>query len=475
MKRSALAILVVVLPAAAFAADVRFTAPTWEAPRYEIRLPLEVAATPLTLREVLLDGAAFGPFRVFRAGKLVDISKPLEKGAYEIVLDHAWSSGKRYSFSVVTHGPDPAKLDKRALAALSPVAGGVPSGSRRGILSRRQGRGDRRHRPHGRGRRARHHGREGRPPRPELRLFDGAEGAPLRGPGVQRIGSCRERGQDESALGDGQDRLPAERGPEGAEAPPRPQGEVRGRAPGGIGLTGENLGKTLTTPHLVLAFHPKSGQILTIDAPDAGIKLCNKAGVIHWNPDVFVPGVAWDHSFDWNPPAIVRGEGGRLRLLNARSGPMPRVKDVIARGPLSRRRRPSLVHLRDDDGRRRRTSASIAVRNDEMVLYKELFDSFMYRDPNGEVVTGPLAEMPETPFGLAHIAPPDLAWVGLVNTREKFGFFSLRLAAAASNLGLGGDFPSRPGPISTPPPTATTSTGSGRSSTPGPTTPPTTS
>jgi len=64
----------------------------------------------------------------------------------------------------------------------------------------------------------------------------------------------------------------------------------------------------------------------------------------------------------------------------------------------------------------------------------------MYRTADGQVVTGPLAELPETPFGLAHIAPPDLAWVGLVNTREKFGFFSVRLAAAASNLGLGGDF-----------------------------------
>jgi hypothetical protein len=87
----------------------------------------------------------------------------------------------------------------------------------------------------------------------------------------------------------------------------------------------------------------------------------------------------------------------------------------------------------------------IAVRNDEMVLYKELFDGLMYRDTGGEVVARPLEEMPETPFGLVHIAPPDVPWAGLVNTAEKYGFFSLRLAAAASNLDVAGDFAHKAG------------------------------
>jgi hypothetical protein len=82
----------------------------------------------------------------------------------------------------------------------------------------------------------------------------------------------------------------------------------------------------------------------------------------------------------------------------------------------------------------------IAVRNDEMVLYKDLFDGLMYRDKDGKVVTMPLREMPESPFGLAHIAPPDIPWTGLVNSKEGYGFFSLRLEAAASSLGPAGDF-----------------------------------
>jgi hypothetical protein len=61
-------------------------------------------------------------------------------------------------------------------------------------------------------------------------------------------------------------------------------------------------------------------------------------------------------------------------------------------------------------------------------------------DKDGKVVTLPLREMPGAPFGLVHIAPPDIPWVGLVNTKEGYGFFSLRLEAAASNLGPAGDF-----------------------------------
>jgi hypothetical protein len=444
MKRSALAILIVALPAAAFAADVRFTAPTWEAPRYEIRLPLEVAATPLTLQEVLLDGSSFKPFRVFRAGKLVDVSKPLEKGAYEIVIDHAWSSGKRYAFSILTHGPDPGKPDKRALAALSPVSGGVPAEAAEGFY-----------------RVAKVEETAGIArtdevvelvitaaraalPAPELRLFDGAKELSFEVLAFKGSDPVESAAKTNPPSVTAKIACPLSMGPKERKLLLVLRGKSAVAPPGGIGLAGEDLDKTLTTPHLGLAFHPKSGQILTIDAPAAGVKLWNKAGVIHWNPDVFVPGVAWDHSFDWNPPASFEEKAGAFLYLNARSGPMPRVKEVS----LEVRYRVDAFHpwfVAETKMVVTKDIGAIAVRNDEMVLYKELFDSLMYRAPDGEVVVRPLAEMPETPFGLAHIAPPDLAWAGLVNTREKYGFFSLRLAEAASNLGLAGDLPLKAG------------------------------
>ncbi len=232
MKRSALAILVLVigLPAAIVAADVRFAAPTWEAPRYEIRLPFEVAKTPVTVKEVLLDGARVESFRVFRAGKLADIAKPLDKGVYEIVLDHAWASAKRYAFTVLSHGPDPAKIKESALPALSPATGGDPPGKRRGLPSRLQGRGNGRPRAHRRGRRARHHGGEGRAPGARAPPLRRDEGGPVRGPGLQGIRARRERRQDQSPRRHGQDRLPVERRAQRQDAPPCPQGQAAGRA-----------------------------------------------------------------------------------------------------------------------------------------------------------------------------------------------------------------------------------------------------
>jgi hypothetical protein len=442
MKRSALAILVLAvgLPAAVVAADVRFAAPTWEAPRYEIRLPFEVAKAPVTVKEVLLDGARVESFRVFRAGKLADIAKPLDKGVYEIVLDHAWVSAKRYAFSVLSHGPDPAKIGERVLAALSPASGGIPPGSAEGF-----------HRVFKVEETA---GIERADevvelvvtaakavlPAPELRLFDGTKEVPyevLEFRGSEPVESVAKTNPPSVTA---KIACPLSVAPKGRKLLLVLKGKPRAVPPGGIALTGEGLGKTLTTPHLVLGFQPKSGQILTIDAQTGAgaVKLWNKAGVIHWNPDVFVPGVAWDHSFDWNPPASFEEKPGAFLYINARKGPMPRVKDVA----LEVRYRVDAFHpwfVAETKMAVEKDIGAIAVRNDEMVLYKELFDSFMYRAGDGEVVTGPLAELPETPFGLVHIAPPDLAWVGLVNTREKYGFFSLRLAAAASNLSLGGD------------------------------------
>jgi len=452
MKRSAPASLVLVfvlviglgLPSASRAADVRFVSPTWETPRYEIRLAFTVDRVPFTFKELRLDGAAIPSARVFRTGKLVDTAKPLDKGEYEVVLDHAWVAGKRYGLDIVYHGQDPAKLQKRSAAALSPTEGGIPAGNAEGfyrIAKIEETAGLERtdevveivitavaailHAP-------------------ELRIFDGAAEVPyevLEFKGSEPVAAAAKTNPPSVTA---KIACPVTIGPKGRKLLLILKGRPQVSPPGGLALAGEGLGKTFTSPHLVLGFQPKSGQILTIEAPAAGVKLWNKAGVIHWNPDVFVPGVAWDHSFDWNPPASFEEKPGAFLYLNARKGPMPRVKEV----DLEVRYRVDAFHpwfVAETKMDVVKDIGVIAVRNDEMVLYKELFDSFMYRAGDGAVVTGPLQELPETPFGLVHIAPPDVPWAGLINTREKFGFFSLRLAAAASNLSLGGDLPLKAG------------------------------
>ncbi len=117
----------------------------------------------------------------------------------------------------------------------------------------------------------------------------------------------------------------------------------------------------------------------------------------------------------------------------------------------------------------------VALRNDEMVLFKELFDTIVYQDRAGSLVKKPLHELPDKPFGLAHIAPSELEWVGLVNAKAGYGFFSLRLETSVSNLEAAGGVPATGrARISTLPPTAITSIGSGPGSTPGASSPPAT-
>ena len=444
MKRFVLAILLVGLPAVAAGAEIRFEAPTWDAPRYQIRLAFEVKADPLTVKEVLLEGIRIEPVTVFRTGKAADMSKPLERGAYEIVLDYAWASRKNYSFDVLFHGPDAAKVQKRAYSALSPAAGGIPPGSAEGF-----------HRVY---RVEEEAGLERTDevveltvtasraalPAPEFRLFDGQAEIPFQLLDFRESNPVESVAKTNPPSATAKIAFPLSLGPNGIKLLLVLKGKPRPAPPGGLSLTGENLGKTLVSRHLSLRFHAQSGQILTIESPRDGIKLWNKAGVIHWNPDVFVPGLAWDHSFDWNPPASFDEKTGTVLYLNARKGPMPRVKDVA----LEVRYRVDAFHpwfIAETKMAVEKDIGAIAVRNDEMVLYNELFDSLMYRAKNGEVVTMPLKELPETPFGLVHIAPPDVPWVGLVNMKEKYGFFSLRLEAAASNLDVSGDFSHKAG------------------------------
>jgi hypothetical protein len=294
MKRLVLAIFLVGLPAVAAAADIRFEAPAWNAPRYQIRLAFEVKADPLAVKEVLLAGIRIEPVMVFRAGKPADLSKPLEKGAYEIALDYAWASRKIYSFSVLFHGKDPAKIEKRVYSALSPADGGIPPGSAEGF-----------HRVYKVEEEA---GLERTDEvveltitasqaalsTPELRLFDGQTEIPFQLLDFRESDPVESVAKTNPPSATAKIAFPLSLGPNGKKLLLVLKGKPRPAAPGGLGLTGENLGKTLVSPHMALRFHPQSGQILTIESPKEGIRLWNKAGVIHWNPDVFVPGVAWD-------------------------------------------------------------------------------------------------------------------------------------------------------------------------------------
>jgi hypothetical protein len=441
-----LAVLAALAAAAnlAAAAGIRFTAPTFEDARYAIRLAYEVKAGPVTVSEIRLNGAPFAQALIFKDGRPVDRTKPLGPGTYDIVLGHAWATGKKYTVSLVHGSAGKARPKSSDVTGVSPAAGGVPAGCDEGLcwgyrvseeaglarsaevcyLTLTASRADL--------------GEAG------LRLFDGEAEVPF------QVLDRRESEAPQAAAAANPPAVtvklafPLDAAPNQKKVLLLFKGKA-GKVPGGdLVLSGERLGRTLSSPGLVLTFHPQSGQILTIEYPKEKVRLWNKAGVIHWNPDVFIPGLAWDHSFDWNPPEAFGERTGGLVYLNARRGPLAHIRDVDleVRYEVPAGQPFFIAETRLTFGK---DLGVIAVRNDEMVFYGELFDGLMYKDKDGRVVTLPLKERPEAPFGLAHIAPDDLPWVGLVNTREGYGFFSLRLRAAASSLGPAGDFAHKAG------------------------------
>jgi len=441
-----LIILVILCPAALSAqAKLDFISPSFESPDYQVRFSLEVKNEKILFQEIAINGSTPGHVLVFKNGKLVDLAKPLAVGFYDVTLRYAWKGGHLYKVRILAKPENSEATKPLEWSGVSPKEGGVPSLCQEGFY----------------------------------RIFRVAEEAGLARPteiiALTITAAKTEIEKPAFRVYSGRNLLPYQVIDEKESTPPESIAKThpvtvtfklavplqagpfekkivavyRGDAAAataepGLVLAGEGLGKSVKNGRFLLQFHPQSGQINTIEYLQEGVKLFNKAGVIHWNPDVFIPGIAWDHSFDWKRPASFEERSGAFVYTNSRKGPMPRIQDALLEVKYTVEKdapyfiSETRLNIEKDLG-------VIALRNDEMVLFKELFDSLMYRDKKGEVIALPLKEAAETPYGLVHIAPPDLGWVGLLNKKDQFGFFSLRIMAADINLDASGDFSHRSG------------------------------
>lgn len=420
------------------AGGLKFHAPTFDEPYYRIEFQFEVRGDKVLIKDLELNGAKAGPFLAFKDGKNVVLSAALEEGEYAFVLDYAWLGKKQYQVKLIYQPEKSNQLKRLEMAALSPQEGGIPGG-RDGfyrLYQVEEEAGIERNQevvtltllaPK----------TELAPP--DLIIFDGTKSVPFEIIEVMESVPPEASSATHPVTSTLKIVLPTDARAYEKKMLLVLKDDKAPKPVQGFTISGEGLGKTIKGTKLILELHPQSGQINTIDSIEAGIKLFNKAGVIHWNPDVFVPGVAWDHSFDWSPPAVFEEKTGAYLYLNSRRGPLPRVKGVTldvkyaveAGAPYF----ISETRLNFEEGQ-----GVIAVRNDEMVLFRELFDSLAYRDKKGEIIRLPLKEKEGAPFGIVHVAPQDLSWVGLLNTRDGFGFFSLRLQAAHGNFEVPGEF-----------------------------------
>ncbi len=445
-------------PPAAEPAKLEFAAPTPENPFYRIGASFAQEKGTASIVRVTLNGGPAGPYMLLRSGKPIDASKPLPPGFYDLAFDYAWISGKTYKLEVAyvesppatgrTAAPaakaPPTKEKTAVWSSAAPAAGGIPEGYAEGfhaafVIEEPAG-----------------IARDGEiisltvtAPKAEigedaLVVVDGGKAVPSqvleRKDNVPLITAASTHPETTtvklaaSVKAAARERkvLVVLKG--GAEAVPA----------AGPFVSGDGLGRTIRTSRIALGLDAQSGQISTIEFLKEKIKLHNESRVIHFNPDVSVPGQPWDHAFDWNPPESVSEKNGPLLYANSRKGPLPRVKDLFAevRYELGQDAPYVLVETRVTA---RKDLGVIALRNDQMVFAKRLFDTLIYKDSKEGVVERPLLELPEKPFGLVHVAPAEAEWVGLVNSFNRYGIFGVRVNAANTSLDAAGPVSHRAG------------------------------
>jgi hypothetical protein len=431
------------VPAAPSALE--FSAPTFDSPYYSISGKFPIQGTPMIFKSLAINGAPAAHFLVMKEGKPADLTKALAPGNYDVIIRHAWISNKAYQVSIAFQSGDAPKEMILDWAGTAPDRGGVPSPAGEGFFRvfKIQERA-------GIARQSEIVSLTLTAPKSEIEkrdffFFDGNKSIPYQILDVKESVPTESQAKTHPVTLTCKIVLPLD-----AEARQKKillafTGGGSAAAEKGFEMSGDGLGKTVKTSRLAIGLSPKSGQVNTIEYLKEGIKLHNeKAGVIHWNPDVFVPGIAWDHSFDWNPPASFAELEGAFVYINARKGPMPRIKDVNLEVKYTIEKdapyfiSETLMTVEKDMG-------VIALRNDEMVLYKKLFDTLVYKDPREGLVKKPLAELAGHPYGLVHVAPSSAPWVGLVNIAQKYGFFSIRIEETSANLDAAGGFEHKAG------------------------------
>lgn len=432
--------LVILCPGVQYAqAKLDFDSPRFESPDYLIHFSLEVKNDKLLITDIQINGLKAPHVVVLKGTKPADLAKPLDPGIYDVRLHYAWKENASYKATLFYKLENSEKIEKSEWNGVAPKDGGIPALCQEGFY-----------------RACRIEEEAGLERKAEIAY-------------LTITAPKSEMGQPSFSLYDRKERIPFQIIDQKESTPPensakthpvtvtyklavplnaRPydkkiitvfNGEAAAVPEQSFILSGEGLGKSIKSTRLSLQFHPQSGQINAIEYLREGIKLYNKAGVIHWNPDVFIPGAAWDHSYDWKPPKSFEEKQGAFVYINARKGPMPHIQDVLLEVKYTLEK-DAPYFISETRMNVEKDLGVIALRNDEMVLYNELFDSLMYRDKRGAIIKLPLKEMAGTPYGLVHIAPADLGWVGLLNTKEYYGFFSLRIGAANSNLDASGDF-----------------------------------
>jgi|Deesub1362B_J571_1020462.scaffolds.fasta_scaffold00001_61 hypothetical protein len=443
MRKIAIVIIFLIFRVCLLGQITAFQSPSFDRPYYRIVFPLEVSGGSWILQGLKVNGQDWPTFFVFQEGEVKNLAKPLEEGRYTVEVDYAWRSGRNYTLEIFYQRNDSNRVAKKVIRLQSPKKGGIP------VEAEGFYRIFRAEEPVG-------IEREGEiclltvtVAKQEMMnsgfiLFDGKKPISLQVLTFQEATPPPKSAATHPVTLTYRLAFPLDIKPYQKKMLLLLRGKGEEESSSGFEVTGEGLGKRVRNKYLSLEFHPQSGQLNTFEDLKQKIRLFNKVGVLHWNPGVHIPGIAWDHSFNWNPPPSFKELVGRYLYISTRRGRLQRIKDVrlevryILETGTPYFISETLLTVKKDLG-------VSAIRNDEMVFYHELFDTLIYKDKQGRVVKKTLQPNPSFPDGLVYVAPDDVDWVGLVNSQQRFGFFSLRLAYAHPSLDLAGSWLNKPG------------------------------
>ncbi len=442
MKKAAVFVSFFLLSALLYANDVQFRSPSFDIPYYRIIFAMEMAKDQCSIQEMQVNGKKWEGFLAFQDGKNIDLAKPLAKGIYTFEVDYAWRDNKTYRISLFYKSEDAQEMEKFEIQGKAPEKGGNPSNSE-GFY-----RVYRAEETVGIERKEEICTTVLTVPKKDFEnqgfvLMDGLSPIPYQILDAQESVPPEKSAATHPVTVTYKIAFPLDMSSFQKKMLLLFKGEKKAEKQGFV-ISEEGMGKTISNNSLGLEFHPQNGQINIIESIEHGIKLFNEAGVIHWNPGVHIPGIAWDHSFNWNPPPTFDETSGKYLYINTRRGPLQTIKDVNLeiRYTLGTNWThfvsETMVTVKKD-------LAVSAIRNDEMVLTNELFDTLVYKNKAGKMIKMPLEEKRDFPDGLVHVAADDLDWVGLVNSAKSFGFFSVRIGYMNTCIATSGEWLNKPG------------------------------
>lgn len=194
-------------------------------------------------------------------------------------------------------------------------------------------------------------------------------------------------------------------------------------------VVGPSLGGTVENRYYNITLDQKSGQIGTVrlkERPKA--RLYFAQGPIHWNPDIYAPGLApWSHTMEWNPPPHRVEIRGPVLYRTTRWGPMPGVPQASASVTYTFYagqpfiQESSVVNVD-------RPLGVTALRNNELVFSYGVFTHSAWRDGDGRFGAAPV-QSEEKYYGVAQVLGAEDPWMALYHPTERVAMACVNLKA----------------------------------------------